>query len=66
MLHADPFHTYCVALVVSARQVIEQWAQDAGISYQDFAELCDKKETVSEVQQSLTKVCSLFQEAISF
>ncbi|XP_071725995.1 long chain acyl-CoA synthetase 8 [Rutidosis leptorrhynchoides] len=55
MVHADPFHTYCVALVVPARQVLEQWAKDAGISYQDFAELCDKKETVSEVQQSLTK-----------
>lgn len=66
MLHADPFHTYCVALVVPARQVIEQWAQDAGISYQDFAELCDKKETVSEVQQSLTKVGSFFQQMISF
>nr|XP_043621534.1 long chain acyl-CoA synthetase 8 [Erigeron canadensis] len=56
MLHADPFHTYCVALVVPARQVLEQWAQSAGITYSDFAELCGKKETVSEVQQSLAKV----------
>lgn len=53
MLHADPFHTYCVALVVPARQVLEQWAQSAGISFNDFADLCGKKETVSEVQQSL-------------
>lgn len=60
MLHADPFHTYCVALVVPARQVLEQWAQSAGISFNDFADLCGKKETVSEVQQSLAKVCSLF------
>ncbi|PWA63052.1 AMP-dependent synthetase and ligase family protein [Artemisia annua] len=55
MLHADPFHTYCVALVVPARQVLEQWAQSAGISFNDFADLCGKKETVSEVQQSLAK-----------
>lgn len=59
MLHADPFHNYCVALVVPARQVLEQWAKSAGISYNDYAELCGKKETVSEVQQSLSKVSSL-------
>lgn len=56
MLHADPFHNYCVALVVPARQVIEQWAKTNGISYGDYSELCGKKETVSEVQQSLNKV----------
>lgn len=56
MLHADPFHSYCVALIVPPRQVLEEWAQSAGISFQDFADLCDKKETVSEVQQSLSKV----------
>ncbi|KAD5318191.1 hypothetical protein E3N88_18137 [Mikania micrantha] len=56
MLHADPFHSYCVALVVPPHQVLEQWAQSAGINYKDFADLCDKKETISEVQQSLTKV----------
>ncbi|GJR98162.1 long chain acyl-CoA synthetase 8 [Tanacetum coccineum] len=55
MLHADPFHAYCVALVVPARQVLEQWAQSAGISFNDFADLCGKKETVSEVQQSLAR-----------
>ncbi|KAK1439752.1 hypothetical protein QVD17_05572 [Tagetes erecta] len=56
MLHADPFHNYCVALVVPAHQVLEQWAKSAGIPYKDFADLCTKKETISEVQQSLTKV----------
>ncbi|KAF5812172.1 putative long-chain-fatty-acid--CoA ligase [Helianthus annuus] len=56
MLHADPFHSYCVALVVPPHQVLEQWAQNAGISYKDFADLCDKKESVSEVLQSLNKV----------
>lgn len=57
MLHADPFHSYCVALVVPSHQVLEKWAQQAGINYRDFSELCDKAETVSEVQQSLSKVC---------
>lgn len=57
MLYADPFHSYCVALVVPSHQVLETWAQQAGINYKDFAELCDKAETVSEVQQSLSKVC---------
>lgn len=55
MLHADPFHNYCVALVVPARQVLEQWAKSGGISYNDYAELCTKKEAISEVQQSLAK-----------
>ncbi|KAB1209104.1 Long chain acyl-CoA synthetase 8 [Morella rubra] len=56
MVYADPFNNYCVALVVPSHQVLEKWAQEAGISYKDFSELCDKVEAVSEVQQSLTKV----------
>jgi len=57
MVHADPFHSYCVALVVPSQQVLKKWAQQAGINYSDFSELCDKAESVSEVQQSLSKVC---------
>ncbi|XP_062152220.1 long chain acyl-CoA synthetase 8 [Alnus glutinosa] len=56
MVHADPFHSYCVALVVPSQQVLKKWAQQAGINYSDFSELCDKAESVSEVQQSLSKV----------
>lgn len=56
MLHADPFHSYCVALVVPPRQVLENWAKSAGVNYKDYPELCDKKEAVSEVQKSLAKV----------
>uniref|UniRef100_A0A2N9E728 AMP-dependent synthetase/ligase domain-containing protein n=1 Tax=Fagus sylvatica TaxID=28930 RepID=A0A2N9E728_FAGSY len=56
MVYADPFHNYCVALVVPSHQVLEKWAQQASINYRDFSELCDKAETVSEVQQSLSKV----------
>ncbi|KAL5798146.1 hypothetical protein ACOSQ2_002966 [Xanthoceras sorbifolium] len=56
MVHADPFHSYCVAVVVPSHKVLENWAQEAGIEYQNFSELCDKAETVNEVQQSLYKV----------
>ncbi|PIA26449.1 hypothetical protein AQUCO_09300032v1 [Aquilegia coerulea] len=55
MVHADPFHSYCVALIVPSRQALENWAQGAGIEYSDFPDLCQKKETVTEVQQSLSK-----------
>ena len=56
MVHADPFHNYCVALVVPSRQDLEKWAKQASIAYKDFAQLCDKSETITEVQQSLSKV----------
>ncbi|KAM0940498.1 putative long-chain-fatty-acid--CoA ligase [Dioscorea sansibarensis] len=55
MLHADPFHSYCVALVVAAPQAIEYWARSKGITFSDFAELCQKEETVKEVHASLVK-----------
>ncbi|KAK0576446.1 hypothetical protein LWI29_017638 [Acer saccharum] len=55
MLHADPFHSYCVALVVAAQHAVEDWAANQGIVYADFAELCDKEETVKEVHASLVK-----------
>lgn len=57
MVYADPLHNYCVALVVPQQQALEKWAAAAGIEYKDFSELCNKKETVSEVHQSLSKVC---------
>lgn len=56
MIHADPLQNYCVALVVPSHQLLEKWAQQAGINYSDFSELCGKAESVSEVQQSLSKV----------
>lgn len=57
MVYADPLQNYCVALVVPSHQDLEKWAQQAGIKYNDFAELCSRAETISEVQQSLSKVC---------
>ncbi|XP_031491590.1 long chain acyl-CoA synthetase 8-like isoform X1 [Nymphaea colorata] len=55
MVHADPFHNYCVALVVPSHAVLEKWAQSSGVQYKDFADLCDKKEAVEEVQKALAK-----------
>jgi hypothetical protein len=57
MLHADPFHSYCVALIVVAQPVLEEWASKRGIAFTSFAELCEKEEAIKEVQASLVKVC---------
>ncbi|XP_002532212.2 long chain acyl-CoA synthetase 8 [Ricinus communis] len=56
MLYADPLKNYCVALVVPSHQALEKWAQGVGIEYQNFSELCNKDESITEVQQSLLKV----------
>lgn len=56
MVHADPFHSYCVALIVLSRDAIEGWARSSVIEYRDVADLCEKKEVIHEVQQSLLKV----------
>ncbi|EMS61973.1 Long chain acyl-CoA synthetase 9, chloroplastic [Triticum urartu] len=55
MIHADPFHSYCVALVVAAQNELERWALQQGLAYTDFADLCQKQEAVVEVLESLTK-----------
>lgn len=55
MVHADPFHSYCVALVVASRTTVEDWAAKQGISFSDFSDLCEKEETKKEVQVSLLK-----------
>lgn len=57
MVHADPFHNYCVALIVPSR-AIEKWARESGIEFQDLSDLCAKDEAVKEVQQSIAKVGS--------
>lgn len=57
MVHADPFHSYCVALVVASRTTVEDWAAKQGITFSDFSDLCEKEETRKEVQESLLKVC---------
>ncbi|KAJ4766656.1 long chain acyl-CoA synthetase 9 [Rhynchospora pubera] len=55
MLHADPFHSYCVALVVASHHALENWASNKGISYSDISDLCKKPEAIKEVQNSLVK-----------
>ncbi|OIW02437.1 hypothetical protein TanjilG_05030 [Lupinus angustifolius] len=55
MLHADPFHSYCVALVVVSQYTLEDWAKKQGIVYTDLSELCTKEEAVKEVHASLVK-----------
>ncbi|XP_021648938.2 long chain acyl-CoA synthetase 8 isoform X2 [Hevea brasiliensis] len=56
MVYADSFKNYCVALVVPSHQALEKWSQQVGIKYRNFAELCNKDETIAEVRQSLSKV----------
>lgn len=56
MLHADPFHSYCVALIVPNHAALEGWAKKAGVNYSDFAELCSKSETCKEVLTSINQV----------
>ncbi|KAL5076122.1 hypothetical protein RYX36_015106 [Vicia faba] len=55
MVYADPFHSYCVALVVASHQSLEKWAQETGIEYKDFNDLCNKPEAVTEVLQCISK-----------
>ena len=57
MMHADPFHTYSVALVVASEPALRDWAIKQGISFNDFQDLFDKDETVREVCRSLLQVC---------
>nr|GME19072.1 long chain acyl-CoA synthetase 8 [Ipomoea batatas] len=56
MVYADPFHNYCVALVVPSHQILEKWAQENSIEYKNISELCDKAEAIKEVQQALSQV----------
>jgi long-chain acyl-CoA synthetase len=56
MLHADPFHSYCVALVVTSQSTLEEWASKQEIPYSSFSELCSKEESAKEVHASLVKV----------
>ncbi|KAK3021482.1 hypothetical protein RJ639_045865 [Escallonia herrerae] len=55
MTHADPFHSFCVALVVASQPALEDWALKQNIEYADFSDLCQKGETIKEVQGSLVK-----------
>lgn len=60
MVHADPFHSYCVAIVAVAPQAVENWALKQGIKFTGIADLCQQEETLEAVHVSLVKVCTLF------
>eukprot|EP00246_Nothoceros_aenigmaticus_P003640 TRINITY_DN14813_c0_g1_i1.p1 TRINITY_DN14813_c0_g1~~TRINITY_DN14813_c0_g1_i1.p1 ORF type:complete len:500 (-),score=110.23 TRINITY_DN14813_c0_g1_i1:1452-2738(-) len=55
MVHADPFHSNAVALVVAAKGALEDWAQNVGVQFQDLTDLCKKKEAQQEVVKSIKK-----------
>ncbi|MCO5592619.1 hypothetical protein L7F22_046622 [Adiantum nelumboides] len=56
MIHADPFHSYVVAILVASQHALESFAQSKGIEYKSFENLCEKDEAVKEVLASLQKV----------
>lgn len=56
MLHADPFHSYCVALVVVSQSALEDWAEAANLAYDSFPDLCSKTPAIKEVLSSITQV----------
>ncbi|KAM0939924.1 putative long-chain-fatty-acid--CoA ligase [Dioscorea sansibarensis] len=55
MVHTDPFHSNCVAVVAPAPQAVENWAPKQGIKFTGIADLCQKQETLEAVHQSLVK-----------
>nr|KAJ0214403.1 hypothetical protein LSAT_V11C400209480 [Lactuca sativa] len=55
MVHANSFHSYCVALVVASQPALESWALQKGINFDDFTSLCQMEETLKEVYTSLVK-----------
>lgn len=65
MIHADPFHSYCVALVVASQPAVEEWASKKSVPFSDFAELCEREETIKEVHSSLGKVCSFLRRILA-
>lgn len=56
MLHADPFHSYCVALVVASQSALEDWAEATNVVYDSFPDLCSKTQAIREVLSSITQV----------
>lgn len=60
MLHADPFHSYCVAIVVVPQAALKDWARQAEVQYSDFSDLCSNTLAVKEVLSSINQVCNIF------
>lgn len=56
MLYADPFHSHCIAIVVAVQAALEEWANDTGVQYSNFSDLCSNPATIKEVLSSISKV----------
>ncbi|KAH7283970.1 hypothetical protein KP509_34G033300 [Ceratopteris richardii] len=56
MMHADPFHSYAIALVVPSEQALKGFAHAKGIQFESFDDLCNRDEAMKEVLQSLHKI----------
>ncbi|XP_019162362.1 PREDICTED: long chain acyl-CoA synthetase 8-like [Ipomoea nil] len=56
MAYADPFHNYCIALIVPSREALLNWAEEYGFRTRNIPELCDRQEAVKEIQHSLYEV----------
>ncbi|CAA6667667.1 unnamed protein product [Spirodela intermedia] len=56
MVHADPFQSFCVALIVASPPALEAWAHQRGLPFADLPDLCRKREATTEVLSSLIKV----------
>ncbi|VFQ89426.1 unnamed protein product [Cuscuta campestris] len=56
LVHADPFHSYCVALIVPSHRVLIDWADDYEIQFTSFSDLCDEIEVVKEILHSLHEI----------
>ncbi|EFJ36404.1 hypothetical protein SELMODRAFT_141243 [Selaginella moellendorffii] len=55
MAHADPFHNFCVALIVPSQTALENWAKRVGQEYNDYADLCQKEESIKEILKSISQ-----------
>lgn len=56
MVHADPFHSYAVAILVASQHALESFAQSKGIEYKSFEDLCENEAAIKEILSSLQKV----------
>ena len=56
MLHADPLQSHAVAVVVPNEPNLVAWAQEKGVAFKSFADLCNDEAAVAEVLKAVTKV----------
>ncbi|KNC77475.1 hypothetical protein SARC_10065 [Sphaeroforma arctica JP610] len=52
-VYADPFHSYCIAIVTVLSPAVSEWAQKNGCAGSSFEETCKDLKVVAEVLRSL-------------